>query len=138
VSVNLLFVYGTLRRGGSNDIARLVPQAQFICAGTLGGRLYNLGAYPALVEDPQGAAVRGEIYAVPTDGWAALDALEEPVCAARPAGEYYKTTAMVNSTEGTMRCVVYVANPARVKLSDVLEEADWLGFLGRSPSKSAA
>ena len=44
-----VFVYGTLRRGGSNDITRLVPSPRWVGTAQVAGQMYNLGAYPGLV-----------------------------------------------------------------------------------------
>ena len=44
-----VFVYGTLRRGGSNDITRLAPAPRFVGSAQLAGQMYDLGAYPGLI-----------------------------------------------------------------------------------------
>ena len=44
-----VFVYGTLRQTGSNDITRLQPAPRFIGRAVVAGVLYHLGAYPGLV-----------------------------------------------------------------------------------------
>jgi len=75
--MNLLFVYGTLKKGGHNHHfmsgqsfsgkARTVP----------GYTLYDLGGYPGLVpeaEDPDG--VHGEVWSVDEACLAGLDVLE--------------------------------------------------------------
>ena len=122
-----LFVYGTLRRGGSNDIARLVPEATFIVEASMRGRLYDLGEYPALVADENAGWVAGEIYAVPDSGWPALDALEEIVTPERPAGYYFRIVAKVRIGEASdSSCEVYVANPATLRLDRLIECNDWM------------
>ena len=60
----ILFVYGTLKRGcGAHYLLR---RAEFLGEAVTRPcyRLYDLGAYPALVEDANGVAVRGELWAV--------------------------------------------------------------------------
>ena len=122
-----LFVYGTLRRGGNNDIARLVPDATFIVEASMRGRLYDLGEYPALVADENAGWVAGEIYAVPDPGWAALDALEEIVTPERPDGYYFRVVANVRTGASTeISCEVYVANPATLRLDRLIECNDWM------------
>jgi gamma-glutamylcyclotransferase (GGCT)/AIG2-like uncharacterized protein YtfP len=69
----LLFVYGTLRRGGSNH-ARL-EGCRFRRPATVRGSLYDLGAYPALVLGTAGE-VQGEIWCCPPETLLALDAYE--------------------------------------------------------------
>ncbi|MGA3006668.1 MAG: gamma-glutamylcyclotransferase family protein [Opitutaceae bacterium] len=72
-----VFVYGTLKRGGSNH-RYLIGQNFVGTARTRPGfRLFNLGEYPGMVVlagDREGVA--GEIWAVEADCLARLDALE--------------------------------------------------------------
>ncbi len=57
-----LFVYGTLKRGFSNPWSRrLWARARFAGEATLPGRLYDLGPYPAFVEDGSPTRVHGEV-----------------------------------------------------------------------------
>lgn len=59
---NRLFVYGTLKRGFSNPWARrLWARARYEGEATLPGRLYDLGPYPAFVEDGSPTLVHGEV-----------------------------------------------------------------------------
>ena len=44
-----VFVYGTLRRGGSNDITRLKPSPRYAGPSQVAGVLYHLGAYPGML-----------------------------------------------------------------------------------------
>lgn len=74
---HLVFVYGTLKRGGPNH-ALLAGQT---CVGPArlapGHALYSLGEYPGLVAEPASPdRVIGEIWAVDAVGLAALDELE--------------------------------------------------------------
>ena len=43
-----VFVYGTLRRGGSNDITRLLPAPRWVGFAQVAGMLFHLGAYPGM------------------------------------------------------------------------------------------
>ncbi|MBP6031299.1 MAG: gamma-glutamylcyclotransferase [Sphingobium sp.] len=79
---DLLFVYGTLRRGCSNEEARrLHAQATWQGAGRARGRLFRLGWYPALGVEPAGVAswVMGDVLrmAHPETTLAWLDDYEE-------------------------------------------------------------
>ena len=58
-----VFVYGTLRRGGSNDITRLTPAPVWIGEAEIAGTLYDFGRYPGVVLGGSGR-VTGEVYAV--------------------------------------------------------------------------
>lgn len=71
-----VFVYGTLRAGGSNHrllgSARLRARLRTVPAYTL----YDLGAYPALAEGGE-TAVLGEVWALDAATLAACDRLED-------------------------------------------------------------
>jgi gamma-glutamylaminecyclotransferase len=61
----ILFVYGTLRRGGRNH--RLVADQTFLGEAVTAPRhrVVDLGPYPGLVRDAaNGLSVHGELYAV--------------------------------------------------------------------------
>jgi len=70
----IVFVYGTLRAGGSNHF-RMAGCAA-LGPGTVRGRLYRVDWYPAVFADPDGGEVVGELYAVSHETLAALDAFE--------------------------------------------------------------
>jgi len=69
-----VFVYGTLRRGGSNHFR--MAQAQFVAAGAVRGKLYRIDWYPGFVADETAGRVVGEIYMVDAETIAALDEFE--------------------------------------------------------------
>ena len=72
----MLFVYGSLRRGGQHHGA--LGGARLLGTGRTapGWRLLDCGAWPGMV--PGGAgAVTGELYAVDAGTLAGLDALED-------------------------------------------------------------
>jgi gamma-glutamylaminecyclotransferase len=73
----LLFVYGTLKRGGENH-ARLQAQTLLGPARTSAGyRLYQLDGYPGMVADAsQAGSVSGEVWAVDDPALAELDLFE--------------------------------------------------------------
>ncbi len=71
-----VFVYGTLKRGGSNH--RLLARADFLgtCVTSARFSLYDLGEYPAAV--PGGhTAIHGEVYRLRFPELRRLDALED-------------------------------------------------------------
>lgn len=75
--MNTLFVYGTLKRGGSNHLflrgQRLIGEARTAPGFTL----YSLGDYPGMVRAPgDTAGVTGELWAVDDACLAELDRLE--------------------------------------------------------------
>ena len=125
----LLFVYGTLRAGCRNDIARIAPAARYFAAARVRGRLYDLGTYPALLLDAQAGWVAGELYTVPPQAWPALDALEEPVSPEFPNGEYLKHTTTVDLMDAGMReAWIYSANPAALNLTRLIDSGDWVAY----------
>lgn len=75
--MNTLFVYGTLKRGGSNHVflrgQRFIGEARTAPGFTL----YSLGDYPGMVRAPgDTAGVTGELWAVDDACLAELDRLE--------------------------------------------------------------
>jgi gamma-glutamylaminecyclotransferase len=76
VRTTRLFVYGTLKRGFSRS-ETLTGQRFLGVARTVAAyRLYDCGAYPGLVEDPQGAEITGELWEVDVPSLARLDDVE--------------------------------------------------------------
>jgi len=73
-----IFVYGTLKRGGSNHV--LLAGQKFIATAHTQPRyqIYALSSFPALVEAPQdGRSIEGEIWEIESARLPALDALED-------------------------------------------------------------
>ena len=123
-------VYGTLRAGGVNDIARLRDHMVITGRTTLVGTLHDMGWYPGLVL--QGTQeVLAEVY--PLDN--ALEQLLDGYEGIWPqdTGEYTKriVTVPVALTGGgtqTMAVLVYEALPAAVAQAPVIEAGDWLDW----------
>jgi gamma-glutamylaminecyclotransferase len=77
-ATTILFVYGTLKRGQRNH--RLVADQGFLgeAATKPRYRVFDLGPYPGLVvDDANGVAVLGELWAVNECCLSALDDFEE-------------------------------------------------------------
>jgi gamma-glutamylaminecyclotransferase len=73
----LLFVYGTLKRGGRNHAWMLGQEYLGEARSAPGATLYSLGEYPGLVADPADReGVRGEVWAVDPAALARLDDFE--------------------------------------------------------------
>lgn len=123
LSLRHVFVYGTLRAGGSNDIRRHGRAVQAIGIGSIDGTLYDLGAYPGATLQGQGR-VLGEIYAITPEVEAALDRLE----GIRPDdnGEYRRRSVRVLVEErGEIDCLVYEIHPDRLHGAPRIESGDW-------------
>lgn len=86
----LVFVYGTLRSGGSNHFR--MAGADFVANATVHGTLYQASWYPGLVRDPGGIPVFGEIFRVSPSHLNALDEYEGP--------EYHRVPTTALSTQG--------------------------------------
>ena len=136
-----VFVYGTLRRGGANDITQLSPAAHFVGLGSVQGTLYDLGAYPGLVlsramENALQNAVVGEVYAISDALETQLDEIEG--LAPTPNGEYVKQKVPVDIAGNQMLCLVYEIDPSWVNNRPVIASGNWLRHVGAAgPGGSA-
>ena len=117
-----VFVYGTLRAGGSNDISRFSPAPVRIADGEIDGTLYDLGPYPGAVLGGEGR-VRGEIYCIAPELERQLDRLEE----VRPddSGEYIKREVQVRVAGALLACLVYEIHPDRIAGRVAIGSGDW-------------
>ncbi len=111
----IVFVYGTLRRGGSNHFR--LAGAEFVSAATVTGRLYRIDWYPGLVLDETGDEIRGEAYRVDAELLAALDLFE-----GLSAGE-------IQGSEYRRVCIPVVRQDSRTLTAWVWE---WLGITDES------
>src|SRR5215217_1200295 len=75
---HLVFVYGTLRRGGVRAMPELFPGSKFVGVASVGGRLYDFGSYPGLTLGESGSPVAGEVYEVSEEVLKKLDDIEAP------------------------------------------------------------
>ena len=117
-----VFVYGTLRKGGSNDIGRWRPEAHFVGTTEIAGTLYDLGAYPGATLGGT-ACLRGEVYRIEPALEAQLDQLEEVL--PDDQGEYLKREIAVRVGARSFDCLVYEINPRRLAGHAVIASGDW-------------
>lgn len=103
---DLLFVYGTLMRG--LPLHHLIAdRCEFVGAGTVNGRLLDLGRYPGAVAEQPGT-VHGEVYRLLASGLlASLDREEE-----------YRPSAPARS--------LYLRRPTPVRLADGRVVTAWI------------
>ncbi len=118
-----VFVYGTLRRGGSNDLTRLQPPARYVGPARVAGNLYHLGAYPGLLLGGAGW-VQGEVYAIEPALEALLDEIED--LGATPTDEYTKRDIPVDVAGQVLTCLVYEINPRYAEGAPHIAEGDWM------------
>ncbi|VVE27445.1 gamma-glutamylcyclotransferase [Pandoraea morbifera] len=129
------FVYGTLRAGEINDM-RLAAARHGIAApiyvGTtsLGGRLYDFGAYPGMVlarADEGGASrVVGDVYRIPAALVPVLDEIEE-VYPGEP-GRFVREVHEVECGGTTYACIVYPVSESAVVRLPRIDGGDWVAY----------
>lgn len=124
----LLFVYGTLRIGASNDIGRYGSGSRLAGPARVRGRLYDLGDFPGLVLGGSDW-VTGELHWVSPAIEPALDELEE-VWPQRH-GLYRRTRALVMAGQDSRSALVYEMDSRRAQAWPQIECGDWLIHLGR-------
>ncbi|CAG2139813.1 gamma-glutamylcyclotransferase family protein [Ralstonia mannitolilytica] len=124
-----VFVYGTLRAGEANDLrvaaaARGIPEPELLGSASLHGRLYDFGAYPGLVLDPTGTAVRGDIYRIDAALVPVLDEIEEVY----PGGDalFVRENHAVVLGGSTVDCIVYPVSAQHVAGRPVITGGDWV------------
>jgi len=120
-------VYGTLRRGGSNDITLMLPAPCFVGEARLAGVMYHLGAYPGVVLGGTGQVV-AEVYRIAAALERQLDELEAVY--PQQSDEYAKRHVRVTTLQGeTLECIVYEINPQYIRGAAAIPSGDWV--LGR-------
>ena len=97
---HLVFVYGTLRRGGARAMPEVFPGAKFVGRASVRGRLYDLGAYPCLRLDDSDSRVTGEVYEVDDEILDRMDGIEA-------ADDYRRRRVEVSLDAGGSACWVY-------------------------------
>ena len=122
-----VFVYGTLRRGGRNDINRLRPAPEYVGMGEVQGKLYHFDRYPGLaLGGEEAVTVVGEVYRIAPELEGVLDAIEQIVPG--EDSEYFKRDVDVQVAGSTHSCLVYEINAARVIGRQALGHGDWILF----------
>jgi len=122
-----VFVYGTLRRGGRNDINRLAPAPDYVGMGEVRGVLYHIDWYPGLtLGGEEAVTVVGEVYRIRPELEALLDAIEQIVPGAD--SEYFKREVDIAVAGRTIACLLYEINPGRVRDKQVIGHGDWILF----------
>lgn len=122
-SERCVFVYGTLRRGGANDITRLHPAPRWVGPAVVPGRLYHLGAYPGIRLDELGQ-VHGEVYRITPALEAVLDRIEE--IGPSPEDEYVKRAVTVQVGDVRLHCLVYEVQAWRCRDAVQIASGDWM------------
>lgn len=122
-----VFVYGTLRRGGRNDINRLAPAPEYVGMGEVQGVLYHFDWYPGLtLGGEEAVTVVGEVYRIARELEDVLDRIEQIVPGAD--SEYFKREVDITVAGRTVTCLLYEINPARVRGRQAIGHGDWILF----------
>lgn len=130
----LVFVYGTLRRGGSN--AFRMEGADFRGAARVEGELHAITWYPGLTLKAGAGWVIGELYAVGPEQMAALDEFEGLSSGEVEGSEYRRVRVPVQLHETTEQEMTEAwayewigpLNPVNQILS-----GDWMDFMQPRP-----
>lgn len=127
-----IFLYGTLRRGGSRDVRRFYRGAGFVGEARVRGTLYDLGDYPGLRLDEGGGWVAGELFDVAPETLARLDEWEMIDPAAPDAGEYRRVRLVAERPGGVPEeCWGYEIAREKCIGRPVIASGDWLAHPGR-------
>jgi gamma-glutamylcyclotransferase (GGCT)/AIG2-like uncharacterized protein YtfP len=118
---HLVFVYGTLRRGGAGAMSSRFPRAKFIAAAKVSGRLYDLGAYPGLLLNEANSLVLGEVYEVADETLNQLDEFEA-------ASNYRRQQVEISLGTHSRLCWVYTPKPEFYALRRLITSGDWLEY----------
>lgn len=124
-----VFVYGTLRRGGSN--AFRMDGAEWVGPATVGGALYRISWYPGLVLDDEGR-VTGEVYRVGPELLRALDEFEGLAAGEIEGSEYRRVKVEALLGEGEeLEAWVYEWKGAFDE-DERIQSGDWLAADSRT------
>ncbi|SAI72262.1 AIG2-like family [Bordetella ansorpii] len=139
-----VFVYGTLRRGEINDLARAaeragLPAPRNAGPGRVPGRLVDFGDWPGLLPPAAGADARpilGELYQVTPELLALMDQIEEytphaPCC-------FVRADTLAHTASGAIACQYYPIDPAFRGQAPDIDEDDWVAYrLSRDAARPA-
>lgn len=121
MSKHLVFVYGTLRRGGVRSMPELFPGSEFVGRASVRGQLYDFGEYPGLRLDESGSAVAGEVYEVSEEVLRKLDDIEAPA--------YYSRREVEVSLGGEgVACWVYEPDLSLYPSRTPITSGDWIEY----------
>jgi len=122
-----IFLYGTLRRGGSRDVLEHFEGAEFVCAARVRGVLHDLHDYPGLRLSEFAGWVTGELFDVTAAALALLDEWEGIDPAAPQAGEYRRIRVSAEREDGAAEtCWIYEIAERNSANRPVIASGDWL------------
>jgi gamma-glutamylcyclotransferase (GGCT)/AIG2-like uncharacterized protein YtfP len=118
----LLFVYGTLKRGGKYH--DYLEEAELVAEHAVAkGEIYDTGlGYPAMVLTGNGE-VQGEVYDIPEELWPAIDYLED-YTGDSATDLFDKVEIEVEAGSKALKAVVYIAK-TEAQLKEKVETGNW-------------
>jgi gamma-glutamylcyclotransferase (GGCT)/AIG2-like uncharacterized protein YtfP len=126
-----LFVYGTLRAAAGHPMHQLIDRwATFEGLGSVQGRLYDLGAYPAAVLMPNTSdRVHGEVWCLKPDPGpliSLLDRYEGIRPNARDAALYERVVLPVRFSDGRETPAMVYVYRGTLSGQPAVSSGDWL------------
>jgi len=118
---HLVFVYGTLRRGGVRAMPELFPDSEFVGGASVRGSLFDFGSYPGLLPDGAGSPVAGEVYEVGEEVLRKLDDIEAPA-------HYSRREVEVSLGGRGVTCWVYEPELSLYPSRTLITSGDWIEY----------
>ena len=118
---HLVFVYGTLRRGGARAMSIRFPDSKFIAAANVSGSLYDLGPYPGLLLNESNSLVIGEVYEVDDEILNKLDDFEA-------SSNYWRKQVEISLPGHRSMCWTYEPNPEFYSPRKLISSGDWIEY----------
>ncbi|AST95944.1 butirosin biosynthesis protein BtrG [Niallia circulans] len=127
---NLLFVYGTLRKGGANDhYLQHSELVEGMCWIT--GEMHNTPFGYPIVRFRGQEKIRGELYAVTSEELVRIDKLEGYDPKGKSENEYERVECTVYTDESEATAYTYIAGKGFAPINEPIIGGDWLVFLAR-------
>lgn len=139
-----VFVYGTLRAGEINDLARAaarrrLPAARYVGPASVPGRLVDFGDWPGLIPVEDGRRVRGDVFRVDPALIALMDEIEEyepgkPCCFVRR-----EVSARLESPAAArcLKCQYYPIDPSLRGAAVDIAADDWVSYRRLRPAPAS-
>jgi gamma-glutamylcyclotransferase (GGCT)/AIG2-like uncharacterized protein YtfP len=118
---HLVFVYGTLRRGGAGAMSLRFPGTKFVAEARVGGGLYDMGAYPGLLHGESDSSVVGEVYEVDEEILRELDDFEA-------SSHYLRRRVEISLGTDEKTCWVYEPDPEFHSRRTLITSGDWVEY----------
>lgn len=120
---NPVFVYGTLRKGGSNHFR--MAGSDFVGEGKVPGMMYRIDWYPALLCGGH-TKVKGEVYMISDAALEDLDRFEGILPDAEQPREYRRVKVPVTLSDKDIREAWVWEWIGGLKEAEPLDGEDWL------------